>query len=64
MTDRFKKGEDLLEEEADTRTWGISDTKAPGLYANEIEWTNRIEVYSEDSLLRDTILNLLNGVTK
>ena len=62
MTQRFVKGEDLLEEGADHKTWGITDTRsALGGMAHD-RWTNRIEVYGPDSALRDMILAKLNGV--
>lgn len=61
MTDRFKKGDDVLEVGADFMTYGITDTMSPQRPHDLASWTNRIEVHSTDAKLRDTILGLLNG---
>lgn len=61
MTNRFEKGDDVLEDDADFITYGITDTKSPQRTHDCAAWINRIEIHSTDAKLRDTILGLLNG---
>ena len=57
---RFVKGVSLIEEGADHKTWGITDTQ----FLQGDEWVNRIEIYGPDCALRDYVIRLLNGESK